>query len=53
VREYAAEIAADLIATGSEELPRLQKALLGSVSLDLVTEAKCDVLLVRAVPPAP
>ena len=50
VREYAAEIAADLIVTGSEELPRLQRALLGSVSLDLVTEAKCDVLLARTAP---
>jgi nucleotide-binding universal stress UspA family protein len=50
VREYAAEIAADLIVTGSEQLPRLQRALLGSVSLDLVTEAKCDVLLARTAP---
>jgi nucleotide-binding universal stress UspA family protein len=47
VREYAKEIGADLIVTGSEEVPRLQTALLGSVSLDLVTEAHCDVLLAR------
>ena len=50
VREYAGEIGADLIVTGSEEMPRLQSALLGSVSLDLVTEAKCDILLARATP---
>jgi nucleotide-binding universal stress UspA family protein len=36
VREYAKEIGADLIVTGSEEMPRLQTALLGSVSLDLI-----------------
>jgi nucleotide-binding universal stress UspA family protein len=50
IREYAQEIDADLIVTGSEEVPRLQTALLGSVSLDLVTEAKCDVLLARTTP---
>ena len=47
VREYAAAISADLIAIGSEELPRLQHALFGSVSLDVVTQAHCDVLLAR------
>lgn len=47
IREYAAEMAADLIVTGSEAMPRLQSALLGSVSLDLVTDAPCDVLLAR------
>jgi nucleotide-binding universal stress UspA family protein len=47
IREYATETGADLIVTGSEEIPRLQSALLGSVSLDLITEAKCDVLLAR------
>ena len=47
IREFAAEIGADLIVTGSEEMPRLQSALLGSVSLSLVTEASCDVLLAR------
>jgi nucleotide-binding universal stress UspA family protein len=52
VREYATEVGADLIITGSEEVPRLHTALLGSVSLDLVTEAKCDVLLVRSAPAA-
>ena len=50
VREYAQEIGADLIVTGSEEVPRLQTALLGSVSLDLVTESACDVLLARTTP---
>ena len=51
IREYAKEIGADLIVTGSEEVPRLQTALLGSVSLDLVTESQCDVLLARTTPP--
>ena len=53
VREYAKEVGADLIVTGSEEIPRVQAALLGSVSLDLVTEAKCDVLLARTPVAAP
>ena len=48
LREYAAETSADLIAIGSEEVPRLQNALLGSVSLDVVTQANCDVLLARS-----
>jgi nucleotide-binding universal stress UspA family protein len=47
LREYAAETSADLIAIGSEEVPRFQNALLGSVSLDVVTQAHCDVLLAR------
>ena len=47
IREYAAETSADLLVVGSEEVPRLQNALLGSVSLDLVTQANCDVLLAR------
>jgi nucleotide-binding universal stress UspA family protein len=50
VREYAAETSADLIAIGSEEVPHLQHALLGSVSLDVVTQADCDVLLARSSP---
>jgi nucleotide-binding universal stress UspA family protein len=49
LREYAAETSADLIAIGSEEVPRLQHALLGSVSLDVVTQSHCDVLLARAI----
>jgi nucleotide-binding universal stress UspA family protein len=49
LREYAAETSADLIAIGSEEVPRLQNALLGSVSLDVVTQATCDVLLARSL----
>lgn len=48
IREFAADASADLIAIGSEEVPRLQNALLGSVSLDMVTQANCDVLLARA-----
>jgi nucleotide-binding universal stress UspA family protein len=48
LREYAAETSADLIAIGSEEVPRVQNALLGSVSLDIVTQANCDVLLARS-----
>ena len=48
LREYAEETSADLIAIGSEEVPRLQNALLGSVSLDVVTQATCDVLLARS-----
>ena len=47
IRNYATEVSADLIAIGSEEVPRLQSALLGSVSLDVVTQATCDVLLAR------
>lgn len=47
IREYAADSGADLIAIGSEEVPRLQSALLGSVSLDVVTQSECDVLLAR------
>jgi nucleotide-binding universal stress UspA family protein len=47
IREYATDAFADLIAIGSEEVPRLQNALLGSVSLDVVTQANCDVLLAR------
>lgn len=50
VREYAKEVGADLIVTGSEEVPRYQTALLGSVSLDLVTESECDVLFARTTP---
>jgi nucleotide-binding universal stress UspA family protein len=47
IREYATDTSVDLIAIGSEEVPRLQNALLGSVSLDIVTQASCDVLLAR------
>jgi nucleotide-binding universal stress UspA family protein len=47
VREYAREVAADLIVIGSEEMSRLRTALLGSVSLDLITDAACDILLAR------
>ena len=47
IREFATGASADLIAIGSEEVPRLQNALLGSVSLDIVTPATCDVLLAR------
>jgi nucleotide-binding universal stress UspA family protein len=47
IREFATNALADLIAIGSEEVPRLQNALLGSVSLDIVTQATCDVLLAR------
>ena len=47
IREFAADISADLIAIGSEEVSRMQTALLGSVSLDIVTAATCDVLLAR------
>jgi universal stress protein E len=50
LREYAEGTSADLIAVGSEEVARLQNALLGSVSLDTVTQAHCDVLLARSVP---
>lgn len=53
VREYADEVSADLIVIGSEEVPRLQTALLGSVSLDVIMEAKCDVLMARVPPAAP
>jgi nucleotide-binding universal stress UspA family protein len=47
IREYVADASADLIAIGSEEVPRMQNALLGSVSLDVVTQSTCDVLLAR------
>ena len=48
IHRFAADTSADLIAVGCEEVPRLQNALLGSVSLDVVTQAHCDVLLARA-----
>jgi nucleotide-binding universal stress UspA family protein len=48
LREYAAETSSDLIAIGSEEVPRLQNALVGGVSVDVVTQANCDVLLARS-----
>lgn len=47
IREYASDTSADLIAVGTADVPRLQQALLGSVSLDVVTQAECDVLLAR------
>ena len=48
ILQFAADNSADLIAIGSEEVARLQNALLGSVSLDVLTRAHCDVLLARA-----
>jgi nucleotide-binding universal stress UspA family protein len=48
LREYATETSADLIATGSEDVPRLQAALLGRVSLDVVTRASRDVPVARS-----
>jgi nucleotide-binding universal stress UspA family protein len=48
VREYARDFDADLVVVGAEERSALESALLGSVSLHLVTELQCDVLLARA-----
>lgn len=52
VVEYAGEYGADLIVAGAEEKSRLRSAMLGSVSLHLVTHAQCDVLLGRSPPGA-
>jgi nucleotide-binding universal stress UspA family protein len=53
IREYAKDIGADLLVTGPQEVARLHPALLGSVSLDLVMEATCDVLLARTAVATP
>ena len=47
IREYAHDVGADLIAVGAQGKGALETALLGSVSLRLVMEAHCDVLLAR------
>jgi nucleotide-binding universal stress UspA family protein len=47
VREFASEIQADLIVTGAQGKGAMETALLGSVTLRLVNEAACDVLLAR------
>ena len=47
IREYARDTGADVIAIGAQGKGALETALLGSVSLHLVTEAPCDVLLTR------
>lgn len=48
IREYAGDINASLIVAGAQGKGALQAALLGSVSLRLVGEARCDILLARA-----
>lgn len=48
IREYARAVGAELIVVGAQGKGALETALLGSVSLHLVTEAPCDVLLARA-----
>lgn len=50
IREYARDTGADLIAIGAQGKGALESAFLGSVSLRLVSEAPCDVLLVRTPP---
>lgn len=47
IREVARDSNADLIVLGAQGKGTMETALLGSVSLRLVTEASCDVLLAR------
>lgn len=47
IREYARDTGADLIVVGAQGKAAMETALLGSVSLRLVTETPCDVLLAR------
>lgn len=47
IREAARDMAADLIVLGAQGKGAMETALLGSVSLRLVTETPCDVLLAR------
>ena len=47
IREVARDTAADLIVLGAQGKGAMETALLGSVSLRLVTETPCDVLLAR------
>jgi nucleotide-binding universal stress UspA family protein len=49
IREVAGDMAADLIVLGAQGRGAMETALLGSVSLRLVTETPCDVLLARVV----
>ena len=46
----ADEIGADLIVTGSRGRGRVARAVLGSVSSEIVHEAACDVLVVNPQP---
>lgn len=50
IREYARDTSADLIVVGAQGKGAMEMALLGSVSLRLVTETPCDVLLARVSP---
>lgn len=47
IREVARDTAADLIVMGAQGTGAMETALLGSVSLRLVTETPCDLLLAR------
>ena len=43
---YARESETDLIVVGSPRVPLLRRLVIGSVSVDTIAEAECDVLLV-------
>ena len=45
--KFAQERGVDLIVTGSRGLSKLKRILLGSVSMGILAEAKCSVLVVR------
>jgi nucleotide-binding universal stress UspA family protein len=45
IRELAAELQADVIVAGAQGKGAMEAALLGSVTLRLVNEAPCDILL--------
>jgi nucleotide-binding universal stress UspA family protein len=43
----AEDIGADLVVTGSRARGRITRAVLGSVSTDILHQARCDVLVVH------
>lgn len=45
--DFAQEVQADLIVIAAHGASELERLMLGSVSLQVVTEGRCDVLLVR------
>lgn len=47
VATVAEDIGADLVVTGSRARGRITRAVLGSVSTDILHQARCDVLVVH------